>query len=473
MIRRNQEFLNRINVILDSLVIVLSYILATWFWLDVMGGQSDNMAALSGKTVVLSCLYAFVLLFFLTLLGFYGTTRTRRLIWKIRTIFITTSVTVLLTSTLLYIFRLTDFSRGVLGCFYLFLLVLLISKYTLMRMVFNSMRAKGYNLKHIIVIGTGELARQFAIDTEHEPSLGFRIEGFVGKAGRIDKNYLGELDQLECILSSPDINEAVLALEPDEYIHIRNLIATCEKNGVKYYIIPFYNDIIPTNPVIETIGNSKLINMRSNRLENVGWAAIKRGFDIFASSLGIVILSPLLLCIAIGVKISSPGPIIFKQQRIGYERRAFNMLKFRSMKINSEENTAWTTNADDRRTRFGSFIRKLSLDELPQLWNVFKGDMSLVGPRPELPHFVEQFKEIIPFYMVKHQVRPGITGWAQINGYRGDTSIEKRIELDLWYIEHWSVELDLLILAKTLFGGMLNKEQLSSTYMNHNKQEDH
>ena len=130
------------------------------------------------------------------------------------------------------------------------------------------------------------------------------------------------------------------------------------------------------------------------------------------------------------------------------------------MKVNTKEDTAWSTNTDDRRTRFGAFIRKFSLDELPQLWNVFKGDMSLIGPRPELPHFVVQFRETIPFYMVKHQVRPGITGWAQINGYRGDTSVKKRIELDLWYIEHWSVGLDATILLKTVFGGMMNKERL-------------
>ena len=134
------------------------------------------------------------------------------------------------------------------------------------------------------------------------------------------------------------------------------------------------------------------------------------------------------------------------------------MLKFRSMRVNSEQDTAWSRDKDDRRTPFGSFIRKTSLDELPQLINVFKGEMSLVGPRPELPHFVEQFRETIPFYMVKHQVKPGMTGWAQVNGYRGDTSIEKRIELDLWYIEHWSIGLDMKILLRTVFGGMVNKE---------------
>ena len=176
--------------------------------------------------------------------------------------------------------------------------------------------------------------------------------------------------------------------------------------------------------------------------------------------MGLIVLSPLMLIIAIGVKCSGPGPILFKQIRVGYMRREFRMLKFRSMRQNDEEETGWTTEEDPRRTRFGTFIRKTSLDELPQLFNVLKGDMSLVGPRPELPHFVEQFKDTIPYYMVKHQVKPGMTGWAQVNGYRGDTSIPKRIEHDLWYIDHWSMWLDLKILFRTIFGGIINNERL-------------
>jgi Undecaprenyl-phosphate glucose phosphotransferase len=261
-------------------------------------------------------------------------------------------------------------------------------------------------------------------------------------------------------LASPGIDEVVIALEPTEYVHVTSLIALCEKYGVKYSVLPFYNDIIPDNPEIECIGRSKLINMRVNRLENVGWATLKRSFDIIASILGLLVLSPLMIAISIGVKLSSPGPIFFRQIRVGYRRREFQMLKFRSMRENTESDTAWSTAYDGRRTHFGALLRKTSLDELPQLINVLKGDMSLVGPRPELPHFVEQFREEIPFYMVKHQVKPGITGWAQVNGYRGDTSVEKRIEMDLWYIDHWSIWLDLKILFKTFPKAMINSEQI-------------
>ena len=330
-----------------------------------------------------------------------------------------------------------------------------------MRLVLSRFRGKGYNLKHVLVIGTGKLARQYRQDIEAEPALGFHIKGFIGNRNLLkeEENWLGSFDAIDEQLSSLDINEVVIALEPEEYSKLWQIIPACERNGVKYSVIPFYNDIIPTNPTIETIGHSKLINMRVNRLENMGWAIVKRSFDFVASLLGLIILSPLLLIIAIGVKRSSPGPILFKQTRVGYQRKEFQMLKFRSMRQNDEEETAWTTDTDPRRTKIGAFLRKTSLDELPQLINVLKGDMSLVGPRPELPHFVEQFKESIPYYMVKHQVKPGMTGWAQVNGCRGDTSIEKRVELDLWYIDHWSAGLDIQILFRTFFGGMINKEQ--------------
>lgn len=175
--------------------------------------------------------------------------------------------------------------------------------------------------------------------------------------------------------------------------------------------------------------------------------------------MGLLALSPALALLALGVKLSSPGPVLFRQERVGRNRRPFTMLKFRSMRVNTAQDTGWSTFADTRRTRYGAWIRRFSLDELPQLFNVLRGDMSLVGPRPELPYHVEKYRQSIPLYMVKHQVRPGITGWAQVHGYRGDTSIEMRVRFDLWYIEHWSVGLDLYTIVKTLLGGWANQEK--------------
>ena len=461
MIRRNQAFLNRLNILLDMMLVILSYMVASWLWLNVLGGQDTNMAALSWNTVLLSCVYALLLFFLLTAFGFYNTTRSRRIVWKVRILFVATTLAVLLASTLLYLFRLMDFSRGVLGLFYGFTLASLIGKYAFMRLLFRSLRARGYNIKHVVVVGTGPLARQYAEDIRLEPGLGVQIRGFVGGQASPAPDFLGTFDQLESLLMDPGIDETVIALEPSEYPHIQRLIAACEKNGVKYFVIPFYNDMIPAHPIIETIGRSKLIDMRANRLDNLMWALLKRGFDLVCSLLGLILLSPLMAAIAIGVKCSSPGPVLFKQVRVGYRRREFRMLKFRSMRQNDLENTAWSSAEDDRRTPFGSLIRKTSLDELPQLWNILRGDMSLVGPRPELPYFVDQFRETIPFYMVKHQVKPGVTGWAQVNGWRGDTDLTERIRYDIWYIDHWSVWLDLKILFMTAFGKMLNGEKLA------------
>jgi len=170
----------------------------------------------------------------------------------------------------------------------------------------------------------------------------------------------------------------------------------------------------------------------------------------------IILFSPVMLAVAVGVRFSSPGPVIFRQERIGRNKKPFQMLKFRSMRINDTSETAWSAGGDARRTRFGRFIRRYSLDELPQLFNVLKGDMSLVGPRPEIPYHVERFKQNIPLYLVRQQIRPGMTGWAQVNGLRGDTSITSRVEYDIWYIENWSLWLDIKILLKTAFGGMVN-----------------
>ena len=237
------------------------------------------------------------------------------------------------------------------------------------------------------------------------------------------------------------------------------IIQTCEKDGTKLSVVPYYTKYLSSNPQIDNANGLALINLRRIPLDNLGNAFIKRTTDILTSLLLIALTSPLMLVAAIGVKLSSPGPIIFKQERVGKDKKTFYMYKFRSMKTNSSENTGWSKNEDNRKTWFGSLIRKCSIDELPQFFNVLKGDMSLIGPRPELPFFVEQFKEEIPRYMVKHQVRPGITGWAQVNGLRGDTSIKKRIEYDLYYIENWTLAFDLRILFMTVFC-MFNKEKI-------------
>ena len=223
--------------------------------------------------------------------------------------------------------------------------------------------------------------------------------------------------------------------------------------------IPDYNNIIPTRPYTEDLMGLPVINIRHVPLTNTFNAFIKRSVDLVGAVCAIIIFSPIMLVTAIVIKLTSPGPLIYTQERVGLHNRNFKMYKFRSMEVQapSDEKSKWTTPHDPRVTPVGRFIRKTSIDEMPQFFNVLKGDMSLVGPRPERPFFVEKFKEEIPRYMVKHQVRPGLTGWAQVNGYRGDTSITKRIECDLYYIENWTLGLDFKILFLTIFKGFINK----------------
>ena len=202
------------------------------------------------------------------------------------------------------------------------------------------------------------------------------------------------------------------------------------------------------------------MNIRHIPLDNWVNAAAKRALEMLGSLALIICTSPIMLVAAIGVRLSSPGPVIFKQERVGRNKKPFMMYKFRSMRVNAAQDTGWSRNTDPRKTKFGAILRKFSIDELPQFFNVLKGDMSLVGPRPEVPHYVQQFKEEIPLYMVKHQVRPGITGWAQVNGLRGDTSIEERVRYDIYYIENWNFFFDLKILFMTLVRGVVNQEKL-------------
>ena len=262
------------------------------------------------------------------------------------------------------------------------------------------------------------------------------------------------------MLSRYQPDEVVAALSAQEFSRIPSIIECCEKEGVKLSIIPFFAQYMPSNPQFDNINGVPVMNIRRIPLDNLVYAAVKRTMDVVGSLVLILLTSPFMLFAAVGVRLSSPGPIIFRQERVGLHNKPFYMYKFRSMRVNAAQDTGWSRNQDPRKTKFGALIRKLSIDELPQLFNVLKGDMSLVDPRPEIPHFVEQFKDEIPLYMVKHQVRPGITGWAQINGLRGDTSIVDRIRCDIYYIENRSIFLDLKILLMTPFKGIVNQEKL-------------
>lgn len=331
------------------------------------------------------------------------------------------------------------------------------------RLFLRSLRRKGYNIKHILMVGSNDIAADFYRKAAANKNYGYVVDGYLNDRPsdyRWQAEYLGAIDRLAEVLKTRHPDEVLISLEFDQFPLLSRIISICEAQGVKSSLLPFYSKYLPSQPKIEIFEGIPIINLRHTPLDNLFAAALKRGFDIAAALLGLILLSPLLLGVVIGIKLTSPGPVIYKQVRIGKNRREFVMYKFRSMRTeDNADATTWGRKDDDRRTKFGAFLRKFSIDELPQLYNVLKGDMSLVGPRPERPFFVEQFRDEVPLYMLKHLVRPGITGWAQINGWRGDTSILERIKCDMFYIENWSPLLDFKILLLTLSKGIVNTSE--------------
>lgn len=362
------------------------------------------------------------------------------------------------------IVREINYSRSVMAFFYFFNVFFTSCFRLLLRKALRTIRSKGYNLKHILLVGYSRAAEEYIDRLMDNPQWGYVACGILDDhvpAGTLYKGVkvLGRLANLEVILPENKLDEIAISLSLKDYHYLESIVAVCEKSGVHTKFIPDYNSVIPTKPYTEDLMGLPVINIRYVPLTNTGNIIIKRIVDILGALFGIVVTSPVMLLAAVMVKATSPGPVIFRQERVGLHQKTFYMYKFRSMEKQSprEEKRAWTVRNDPRVTPVGKFLRRTSIDELPQLFNILKGDMSLVGPRPERPLFVEKFKEEIPRYMVKHQVRPGLTGWAQVNGLRGDTSIRRRVEYDLYYIENWTLGFDLKIILMTFFTGFINK----------------
>ena len=461
MIKENQRVLNLLNVLSDGCLIVLSFALSYLIRFVLFQGDPNHVGL--GYYIKLSLICAPFFLFLYAMFGLYESFRTRRFLNELERLI---QVNLLGTGVLimtLFVLRRVNVSRWTLVLFCAISTVLVASKRFALRRLLHHFRTMGYNQKQVLIVGSGALAQEYVTNISRNVDFGLIPVGYVAQNeapfGSLPR--VGSFGELERVLEQSPIDEVVAALSLEESHQIGDIIRACEKQGVKLSLIPFYAEYMPPHPYIDEVAGMPLINLRRIPLDNIANAAAKRMMDVCGALLLIVLTSPLMLFAAIGTKLSSPGPIIFRQERVGRYKKIFTMYKFRSMRVNSQQDTGWSQNRDPRKTRFGALIRKCSIDELPQFFNVLKGDMSLVGPRPEVPHFVDQFRETIPLYMVKHQVRPGITGWAQVNGLRGDTSIEDRIQHDLFYIENWSLLLDIKILFLTLFKGMMNQERLS------------
>lgn len=460
MQKENRRIIVLINMLCEIGIILAAYQLSVFIRFSMMHGVMNKamMSSLSWRLVFfysVTIVFVYWIAHLYVPIYYYIALRTE----LFRVLLINIIGTIVL-GFALYVFRVTDFSRVALALLGLLSTALICTKRLIVHVVARRHRILGDRSRHVILVGSGRLAQQYTRDVSNNPHLGLVIDGYVGLKNSTDVGrHLGKVERIGSVLERYTPDQVVVALEPDETQYIKAVLEAVEKEGIPVSMVPFYSDFYPSHPTFETFGRTKLINLRATPLDNIALSALKRLIDFFGSSVLILLFSPLMMITAIGVKISSPGPVFFKQLRIGKNKKQFTMLKFRSMRINTEEATGWSKDKDPRRTKFGSFIRKYSIDELPQLFNVFVGDMSLVGPRPEVPYYVYQFKETVPRYLVRQQVRPGMTGWAQVHGLRGDTSIEARVDYDIWYIENWSLWLDIRILFLTLLGGFINSEE--------------
>lgn len=463
MIKDNQKYFNRLHVVIDALVIAFSYVLAWFIQIHIIvKGTAGTLPVQTYMFALVFLIPGFLLLYYAFNLYTPKRVQGRRL--EAGNIFSANMIGLLVFMFVLYVINEPNFSRPMIFLFIVINFFLTVIERNLIRMVLMNIRRRGMNLKHIILVGYSRAAEEYIDRIVQNPQWGYQVNGILDdsvRPGTLYKNIkvIGGTGNLERILSRNNLDEIAITLGLNEYYKLQQIVATCEKSGVHTKFIPDYMNIIPTRPYTEDLLGLPVINIRHVPLTNTFNMMVKRTMDLVGSIICIILFSPVMLITALAIKITSPGPLIFTQVRVGLHNRPFKMYKFRSMEVQkpSDEKKGWTTRNDPRVTGVGKFIRKTSIDELPQLFNVLKGDMSLVGPRPERPQYVEKFREEIPRYMVKHQVRPGMTGWAQVNGYRGNTSIKKRIEHDIYYIENWTVGLDVKILVLTVFKGFVNK----------------
>ena len=432
MIKENQRALNQINGLTDALILFPCMAFAYFIRFDLFHGIPGHVGLSYYMTTILCMAPLFWLMY--GLMGLYDSFRSKNFLREFSLLLRSNVILFGVLLAFLFVCKQFHLSRWTLFIFFLLATVSVAVKRWMLRRVLRRFREHGYNLKHVLLVGCGEQAQAYCCAVQNDRTLGFCVDSYLAPRDCLPGiAYRGTYDALAHVLEHSSPDEVVIALEADEYPYLQSIIASSEKNGVKVSLIPFYNKFMPSRPAIDEIGDVSLVNLRHIPLDNIGNAFLKRAMDIIGSLILIICTSPLMLFAAVGVKLSSPGPILFKQERVGLNKKPFYMYKFRSMRVNDRQTTGWSTNSDPRKTKFGS------------------GDMSLVGPRPELPFFVNRFKESIPLYMVKHQVRPGITGWAQVNGFRGDTSIQGRIEHDIYYIENWTLLFDIKILFMTVF----------------------
>jgi exopolysaccharide biosynthesis polyprenyl glycosylphosphotransferase len=440
------------SFILDGLAMALSFILANWIRFNSGWFHVGNV---TGYPHYRSFILMIVIVQWVVFkyLGLYRKKRGITGIDEFTKIFQSILVWTVVIAAVTFIIKFFEFSRFVIGISAVLALFGIWLERMLLRRAQVLLRRRGFGVTRVLVVGTKETAGVLLQRLRQNPGLGYRVVGVIseGKSEGTVEGFkvVGALAKFTRLVAKHQPDEVIFALPASAHSQIIPMLVSLQDTPVKYKIVSDLFGII-TNP----LENDVLLGMPIFEMKEAplgAWhnRAKKRVFDFFFSFIGILLLSPVLLVTALGVKLSSPGPVLFRQKRVGRDGRIFHILKFRSMKSGSET-VAFTAKGDPRVTSFGSFIRKTSLDELPQLFNVLFGQMSLVGPRPEVPGLVEKFEKEIPRYFERHQVKSGITGWAQVNGLRGNTSLHERVKYDIFYIENWSLWFDVKIILRTV-----------------------
>jgi Undecaprenyl-phosphate glucose phosphotransferase len=361
-----------------------------------------------------------------------------------------------LVSIMTFVFRGYEYSRLVILLFLVQSIVTVSLARAGLREVLRFARRHGYNLRYAIVVGGGEPAAEVLRVLNRRRDVGIFVLGLLSDKREVPEHvrWLGGIEDVRAVLDRQQVDIVFIALPHADAARLTSVLSGIGDEPIAIHLVPDVFSLVPARGGIEEFETIPFIHLRESRLYGLN-RVVKRVFDLTFGALALVVASPVMLAITVALELTSPGPILYRQERMGVDGRRFRMLKFRTMRVDAEADTGpvWAREDDPRRTTLGVFLRRTSLDELPQLFNVLHGEMSLVGPRPERPSFVEDFRRRVPGYMLRHKMKAGITGWAQINGWRGNTSIEKRIEHDLYYIERWSLAFDLKILLQTLWYG--------------------
>lgn len=453
MIRENQRLFNIMNVVIDALIVLFAVSIVNSSIFTNYTHLSFNHDYLSQLVLYIFLIPSYILFYYI--FGLYTPQRTNRSIFSESSKILRVIVVEFIFMSILLLLNVIHVDPYYLVSILWVTFVLAAVERSLLRLTLRKFRQEGFNIKYVLIIGAGEVGARLADTISVNSYLGYKIMGFLDDnvTGEINNvKVIGKITDIEKILARNLVDRVIVSISPRHYNVLGQIIESCEKMGVRADIVPDYYQYVSSNFNVELIDDIPLISVRNLPLDITFNRYIKRIFDVVFVIVVSIIISPLLILVAIGVKLTSPGPVIYKQERVGENGRVFMIYKFRSMTIENEyiDDQKWTQKNDPRVTNFGKFIRRTSIDELPQFYNILKGDMSLIGPRPERPYFVRKFRESVPKYMIKHHVRPGMAGWAQINGYRGNTSIVERIKYDIFYVENWSIWLDIKIFLRTI-----------------------